>query len=451
MLALFDTASGQVSPLEPRDPGRLAVYLCGPTVSGVPHLGHGRVTVTWDILRRYLAWTGTDVRFVSNVTDIEDKIIARAAEEGCAPEEVAQRYEALWWEVTDKLGVLRPDADPHATAYVDQMVSLISELLATGHAYEGGDGVYFSTSSVPGYGLLAHQDLAALRSGARVEASQEAAKQNPLDFVLWKRAKPGEPWWQSPWGKGRPGWHTECVVMSLDMLGEGFDLHLGGLDLAFPHHENERAQALAAGRRFARHWAHNGMVVDERGEKMSKSVGNITSLPELLDAYEGRVLRMLVLGARYRSPMNVGPEALDHAKGAVQGLDAFARETRDLPVTEPDPATLARFRQRMDDDFDTPGALAVIFGAVHDARAYPERAPALSAAVRECCEHALGLTLKGAEERVGKEAADLVARRDAARRRRDWAEADSIRAELTSMGYLVEDTSQGTKVRRVSP
>ncbi len=426
----------------------MSVYLCGPTVSGSPHLGHGRSVLVWDILRRYLAWSGLDVQFVSNVTDIEDKIIARAAEEHTSTADVAARYEALWWRTMDALGVARPDQDPHATAYLEAMIGLVGDLLSGGHAYQGGDGIYFSTASVPGYGLLARQDLDMLRSGARVEAREEAGKRSSLDFVLWKLAKPGEPSWPSPWGAGRPGWHTECVVMSLNLLGEGFDLHLGGLDLTFPHHENERAQAVAAGKQFARHWAHNGMVVDERGEKMSKSVGNITSLPELLDHYEGRTLRALVLGAHYRSPMSVTAEALESAKGAVARLDNFARETRDLPVVPPDPAVLERFRLCMDDDLDTPGAMAVIFTAVSDARSDPGGAAALAAAVRECCDVALGLQLHAQDEPLPEEVADLVAQRDAARSRRDWVAADSIRASLQVMGYLVEDGPSGTAVRR---
>ncbi len=237
----------KVAPLEPRDQGRVSMYLCGPTVSGSPHLGHGRTTVIWDSLRRYLTWTGLEVRFVSNVTDIEDKIIARAAEENSSTGEVAARYEELWWRTMGALDVQRPDAEPHATAYVNDMVRLVADLVSAGHAYRGGDGVYFSTESFPGYGLLARQDLDSLRAGARVELVREAGKRSPLDFALWKLAGPGEPAWPSPWGPGRPGWHTECVVMSLDLLGEGFDLHLGGLDLAFPHHENERAQAVADG------------------------------------------------------------------------------------------------------------------------------------------------------------------------------------------------------------
>ena len=448
MLALTDTATGQVAPLKPRDPGKLAVYLCGPTVYGPSHLGHGRVSLVWDIFRRYLAWCGFEVRFVSNITDIDDKIIARAAQERTTAEDVARRYEELWWQTTGKLGVARPDATPHATAYVEEMVELIGNLLRTGHAYEGGDGVYFSTGSIAGYGLLARQDLASLRAGARVEAAEEAAKKSPLDFALWKLAKPGEPHWPSPWGEGRPGWHTECVVMSLGLLGEGFDLHLGGLDLAFPHHENERAQAVAAGLRFAERWAHNGMVVDERGDKMSRSVGNITSLPGFLEHYDGRVLRTLVLNSHYRSPLAVTPEALESAKGMLERLDNFAREARSAPEVAPDPTVLAKFRWRMDDDLNTTDALAVIFGAVRDARAHPSRAPALAAAVRECCEKALGLALAPGEEALDSHVASLVAERDAARARRDWAKADAIRAELQGLGYVVEDTPAGTRVRR---
>jgi len=238
------------------------------------------------------------------------------------------------------------------------------------------------------------------------------------------------------------------VVMSLDLLGEGFDLHLGGLDLAFPHHENERAQAIAVGKRFARRWAHNGMVVDERGEKMSKSVGNITSLPDLVEHYDGRALRALVLQKHYRAPMTVTAEALEQAQGAVDRLDNFAWETRDAGLAPPDPATLARFRAHMDDDLDTPGALAVVFGAVREARAEPARASALAAAVRACCEGAFGLPLRGDEGPVGDEVLALVAQRDAARARRDWAAADTLRARLQAMGFVVEDGPQGTVARR---
>jgi cysteinyl-tRNA synthetase len=230
------------------------MYVCGPTVSGEPHLGHGRFNLVWDILRRYVAWSGIAVHFVSNVTDIEDKIINRAAAEGRSTEEVAAHYEGVWWGTMDRLGVARPDEDPHATAYVGRMVELIKTLVARGHAYVGGDGVYFASETIEGYGVLARQPLDSLRAGARVALDEEAGKRSPIDFVLWKLAKAGEPWWPSPWGEGRPGWHTECVVMSLDLLGDRFDLHGGGNDLAFPHHENERAQAVGAGHVFARRW-----------------------------------------------------------------------------------------------------------------------------------------------------------------------------------------------------
>ncbi len=249
MLALLDTATGKVAPLEPRDPGQLSVYLCGPTVSGTLHLGHGRFAIVWDTLRRYLNWSGLDVRFVSNVTDIEDKIIARAAEEDSTTEEVAARYEALWWELTGALGVERPDVAPHATAYVDDMVDLIGRPgrpRATRTWAETGS--ISPPSPSPTTACWPTRTSTCCRAGARVEAAEEAGKRSPLDFAVWKLSKPGEPAWPSPWGAGRPGWHTECVVMSLDLLGEGFDLHLGGLDLLFPHHENERAQAVADGK-----------------------------------------------------------------------------------------------------------------------------------------------------------------------------------------------------------
>ena len=258
MLRLHDTATGTVRPLELRDPGHVSMYVCGPTVYDLPHLGHGRYALVFDVLRRHLLFSGLDVRYVSNITDVDDNIIKRAAEQGRSESEVAVEYEAEWWAAMDALGNLRPTDTPHATAYVADMVTLVAALVERQVAYETSDGVYLSVDRVPGYGLLALQPLDSLRAGARVEAVEE--KRSPLDFALWKKAKAGEPSWPSPWGPGRPGWHTECVVMSLDLLGDGFDLHGGGRDLAFPHHENERAQAVALGRPFARHWAHNGWV-----------------------------------------------------------------------------------------------------------------------------------------------------------------------------------------------
>ena len=449
MLRLYDTALGAVAPLELRDQGRISMYVCGPTVSGEPHIGHGRFNVVWDVLRRYLTWSGLDVRYVSNVTDIEDKILARAAAEGRSAAEVAAHYERLWFDTMGRLGVERPTETPHATAYVQPMIDLIAELVEGGHAYVGGDGVYFAAESVAGYGLLARQSIDSLRAGARVEVGEEAGKRSPVDFALWKLAAPGEPSWDSPWGPGRPGWHTECVVMSLDLLGDDFDLHTGGMDLAFPHHENERAQALAVDRRFTRRWAHHGMVVDEGGEKMSKSVGNTLSLLDLLDAYDPRAFRLQVLQSHYRSPMIVGESTLRAAASAVERLDGFAREFATARATSPDPAALARFRDRMDDDLDTPNAVAGAFELLKEARAAGgERAQALASAVFTIFEDAVGLPLRGDVAALPPDALAKAEARDQARAAKDWARSDALRAELQVEGWIVEDGPDGTTIRR---
>jgi cysteinyl-tRNA synthetase len=449
VLRLYDTALGRVAELDLRDPGRLSMYVCGPTVYDDPHIGHGRFTVTWDVLRRYASWRGLDVNFVSNVTDIEDKIIAKAAAEGVTTDEVSAHYEKVWWDTQDRLGVLRPNETPHATAYVQDMVDLIEKLIDAGHAYVGGDGVYFASESIDGYGLLARQPIDSLRAGARVEVGEEAGKRSPIDFVLWKFAKPGEPSWPSPWGDGRPGWHTECVVMSLDILGEGFDLHGGGLDLAFPHHENERAQAVGAGCRFARRWVHSGMVTTEGGEKMSKSLGNTLSLPELLEAHDPRAFRLQVLQSHYRSPLEISESSLQANAAGVERLDAFAREFAGARGGRSDEEALERFRARMDDDLDTPGAVAVGFDLVREARAAQgEEAAAKAAAVFEIFEQALGLPLRDKVDEAPPEALAKAAERDRARAERDWARADELRAELQADGWIVEDGPNGTTIRR---
>ena len=284
MLNLYDTATSQIRPLKQRVPGELSIYLCGPTVYGPPHIGHGRATLVYDILRRYLEWTGVAVRLVSNITDIDDKIIDRATRENRPWLDIAQKCEHVWFESMARLGVKRPTDVPRATEYVEQIVGLIADLVAKDAAYRTDDGIYMNTSVVADYGLLAHQKIDdMLAGGGDRNVFGADQKKHPADFVLWKFSKPGEPAWPSPWGEGRPGWHSECVVMSLDILGEGFDLHCGGMDLKFPHHENERAQAIALGKTFANHWMHNGFVVDTEGEKMSKSLGNVANLLDLLD------------------------------------------------------------------------------------------------------------------------------------------------------------------------
>ena len=460
MLHLHDTATGTVEPLELRDPGVVTMYVCGPTVYDVPHIGHGRFSLVFDVLRRYLEFTGLVVRYVSNVTDIDDNIINRANEEGRSSEEVAIEYEAAWWESIDALGIRRPTETPHATAYVEQMVALVRQLVDMGKAYEVSDGVYLAIDTVPGYGLLARQRLEDLRAGARVEVVEE--KRSPHDFALWKKAKPGEPAWDSPWGPGRPGWHTECVVMSLDLLGEGFDIHGGGIDLAFPHHENERAQAVALGRPFARHWVHNAHV-QVAGEKMSKSLGNFTSLPDMLGRTDARAYRLLVLQSHYRSPLEVTARTAADAEGALDRLDALARrfplppDLASVPAAEAaahgvDPDALAAFVERMDDDLDTPAALAGIFELVRRAHGAADagrgdEADCLARTVGVLAG-ALGLVLVAGGDVVDDQSAALVTERDAARAARDWARADAIRSELETAGWMVEDTPEGTRLHR---
>jgi cysteinyl-tRNA synthetase len=443
-----------VQELKLRDPGRVSMYVCGSTVYAEPHIGHGRFALVWDIIRRYLTWTGLVVDFVSNVTDIDDKIIDRAKDENRSAAEVAKRYEVIWWEAMDRLGVGRPTSEPHATEYVDHMVALIGELIDRGVAYVGGDSVYFAAEMVPDYGLLAHQPIASLRVGARVAVDEGQGKRSPIDFALWKFAKPGEPSWPSPWGAGRPGWHTECVVMALDLLGDDFDLHGGGLDLAFPHHENERAQAVAAGRRFSRRWAHSGLVVDERGgEKMSKSLGNVISLPDLISRYDPRAYRLLVLQSHYRSPMTVSDTTLGAAQQGMERLDALARRFPGARIgTAPDTTALNRFRARMDDDLGTVQATAEMFELVKRANTLADQGQAdhalpLVAAVYEMCR-AVGLELDTNPADLDADALARAASRDEARGRGDYAEADAIRRQLQADGWVVEDTPEGTVIRR---
>jgi cysteinyl-tRNA synthetase len=465
VLRLHDTATGTVRPLELRNEGEVSMYVCGPTVYDLPHIGHGRANLTFDILRRYLSFTGLRVHHVANVTDVDDNIIKRASELGRTEADVAAEFEERWWESMDALGDLRPQDVPHATRYIEDMVTLVRDLVDRGMAYETPDGVYLEVSKVEGYGLLAQQSLESLQAGARVEANED--KRSPLDFALWKKAKEGEPSWQSPWGPGRPGWHTECVVMSLDLLGEGFDLHGGGQDLMFPHHENERAQAVADGKAFARHWMHHGWVEVE-GTKMSKSLGNFSTLPDLLSRSDARAYRLLVLRAHYRSPIEVTPETLADAEKALARLDGLARRfdvaellarTEDgyvvegsPPASDVDPGASAAFRAHMDDDLDTPGALAGIFElvtAAHSAAdAGDEEEGGRLARTAAVLAAALGLSLRAADTEVDDESARLVADRDEARRTRDFARADALRDELVARGWTVEDTPTGTAIRR---
>ena len=452
MLNLYDTATQSVKPLALRQPGSVSIYLCGPTVYGPPHLGHGRATLVYDILRRYLTWTGLSVRLVSNITDIDDKIIERANNEGRPWVDITQKCESVWFEAMGKLGVIRPTDVPHATEYVQSMVDMINTLVTADKAYVTDDGVYLSIASVPDYGLLAHQSLDDMLSGGGDrEVFGASNKRHPSDFALWKFSKPGEPSWLSPWGDGRPGWHSECVVMSLDLLGEGFDLHCGGADLRFPHHENERAQAVALGKTFANHWMHNGFVVDIEGEKMSKSLGNVLNLIDLLEKYDPRAYRMLLLQTHYRSPTRVGEENIDACVSALAGLDSFAARTSAHSDGIPDPTLISQFTTAMDNDLDTTTVMALVFDSVRRANTAMDSGDiATVASVRAAVIEILGAL--GLELSLGDDIdADIVAKGealDAARKAKDFATADALRDELQSLGYVVETSKDGTRIRR---
>ena len=452
MLRFTDTLTGEKIAFVPRTAGKADIYACGPTVYDVPHVGHARSALTYDVLRRYLRWRGFDVVLVQNVTDIDDKIIKRAAAEGTTEPAVALTYERAYDDQMDRLGIERPDHRPHATAYVDAMVAFIGELLAADMAYViAGMGVYYRASKLADYGALAHRSADELRDGAGARVEIDDRKEDPLDFVLWKAAKPGEPTWPSPWGPGRPGWHIECVAMSLDILGEGFDIHGGGDDLAFPHHENERAEAVGAGKRFARNWVHNAMVnVD--GEKMSKSLGNFTTLAELLDNYDPRALRLLVLQTHYRKTMEINGPALDQALRGLDRLDALARRMPAADESLLDSDTIGAFNDEVDDDLATPSGIAIIFETVRQANGAIDagevmRAESLVATVHAMCG-AFGLSLDRRDTETDTEIDSLVAARETARVARDFAAADRVRDQLTARGIVLEDTPTGPVWRR---
>ena len=461
MLRFTDSLTGKKVEFTPRDPGKASVYWCGPTVYDDPHLGHARSTLAFDVLVRYLRWSDYDVCAVSNITDIDDKIINRAAAEGGSEPEVAGRYEASFIGQMDRLNVAHPDLRPRATEYVDKMVEIIADLVDREMAYTTDSGVYFDVDRLDDYGALVGRSVEDLREGAGARVEVDDDKNDPLDFALWKAAKPGEPTWDSPWGPGRPGWHIECVAMSLHLLGDGFDIHGGGDDLVFPHHENERAEALGCGRAFARHWVHNAMVQVD-GEKMSKSLGNFTTLDDLLNTWDPRALRLLVLQTHYRRTMEVGSTTLDQSAAALARLDKFADRMAgsDLPEAEPDADVVTRFRTTMDDDLGSPQALAVIFDAVRDAnRALDAEDDSTTAELHAAAIElagVLGLELGSAaapardvqDDAEAAEIDDLVDQRLAAKAAKNYGKADRIRDKLTARGIILEDSARGTSWHR---
>jgi cysteinyl-tRNA synthetase len=457
-MRLYNTLTRSVSDFETRDEGRVGIYVCGPTVQDVPHFGHARAAVVPDILRRWLLYRGYEVLFVRNITDVDDKIIDKAKQEGRLPAAVAEHYSRIYEELMARLHVMPPDIVPRATGHIIEMIGLIERLVEVSAAYEAGGDVFFSVRKFDTYGHLSGRNVDELRAGARIEPTER--KRDPLDFVLWKAAKPGEPAWASPWGRGRPGWHIECSAMAAKYLGTAFDIHCGGLDLVFPHHENEVAQSEAAsGRRFARYWVHNGMVT-LADEKMSKSVGNVIGLAEALDRYGPNVLRLNLLSAHYRSPVDFSEARLAEAAAGFDRWSAFVRTTAGLPEVAADEArkdpvvadAVTRFEQAMDDDLSTPVAQAALFDLVSEGNRALERGEhdtvaAVRAALLEL-SGVLGYSFaeqRGGGSLVGPLVDQLLQLRLEARERKDFATADAIRDRLTQIGIVVEDSADGTR------
>ncbi|MDA3921165.1 MAG: cysteine--tRNA ligase [Salinisphaera sp.] len=464
MLHLHDSLTGQRQPLRPLMPNTVRMYVCGMTVYDFCHIGHGRMLIVFDMLARYLRARGMTVRYVRNVTDVDDKIIQRAAETGQTPEQVATRFAAAMREDEAALGLEPPDMEPAATHYIDEMQAMIARLIENGAAYAGDNGdVYYDVSTFENYGALSKRRTEELRAGARIAVNE--AKTDPVDFVLWKAAKPDEPSWDSPWGRGRPGWHIECSAMSTHCLGDSFDIHGGGMDLKFPHHENEIAQSEAAtGQPYASLWVHNGFVtVDD--EKMSKSLGNFLTLRDVLARFDGESVRYFALSMQYRSPLAYSDQAM---QAAVSALSRLYTTLRDAPAGgDADKGSVENYRQRfheaMDDDLNTPAAFAVLFELARDANRLrtqdPTKAADLAAVLKALgCE--LGLLQQPPEAFLHNtpsnnsnaiEAATvetLIAERRQARAERDFATADRLRDELVEAGIVLEDGPEGTIWRR---
>ncbi len=456
VLTLYDTLRRGKTPLEVLRPNHVGLYVCGMTVYDFCHLGHARVMVTFDTVVRYLRERGYEVTYVRNITDIDDKIIRRAWERGESIQSLTARFIDAMHEDEAALLCQRPDLEPRATEHVGAMQYLISTLIAKGHAYAAANGdVYYAVRSFPEYGRLSGKSVDELTAGARVDIGED--KRDPLDFVLWKAVKPGEPSWPSPWGEGRPGWHIECSAMSAAAVGCVFDIHGGGADLQFPHHENEIAQSQGAGCAFAHYWMHNGFV-RINDEKMSKSLNNFFTVRELLPRYSGEVLRFFILSSHYRSPLNYGEEALEQARAGITRLYTALRGVPGRKiVAELGTEWRERFHSAMSDDFHTPAALAVLFDLTREINRLrdegSEVAAPLAALLRELAG-VLGLLQQEAEAFLrGDETnthwiEERIAARAAARQARDFAGADGIRRELAAAGVILEDGPGGTTWRR---
>jgi cysteinyl-tRNA synthetase len=456
-LQIYNTLSKNKEAFKPLVDNQVRMYVCGMTVYDFCHIGHARVMVAFDVISRWLRHRGYDLTYVRNITDIDDKIIRRATENGETFQQLTERMIAAMHEDETRLGVLRPDQEPRASEHVDGMFRMIQTLIAKGYAYAPGNGdVYYRVGRFAGYGKLSRKRIEDLKIGARIEVGE--AKEDPLDFVLWKAAKPGEPSWASPWGEGRPGWHIECSVMSTCCLGDTFDIHGGGPDLVFPHHENEIAQSEAAtGKPYAMTWMHAGAVrVD--GEKMSKSLGNFFTIRDVLEKYHPEVVRYLLVASHYRSPINYSEENLKEARGALERFYLALKGLPQLPAAGGE-EFVERFAKAMDDDFNTPEACAVLFDMAREVNRLKDSdtnaAAALAARLRELAG-ITGLLQLDADEflqagAAGKvdaaEVEALIQARLQARAEKNWAESDRIRDQLADMGVVLED-SKGTTTWR---
>lgn len=466
-MQIYNTLTRKKEELIPIEPGHLKIYACGPTVYNYIHIGNARPICAFDVLRRYLKYRGWDVTYVQNFTDVDDKTIKKANEESVSAAEIASRYIAEYKTDAHGLNVMDADIHPTVTNSMDLILDLVKKLVDTGHAYPTSNGdVYFRTASFPEYGKLSGQPIEELQAGARIEVGDE--KESPLDFAVWKAAKPGEPYWESPWGKGRPGWHIECSAMSCHYLGETFDLHCGGQDLIFPHHENEIAQSEAAnGKPFAHYWMHNGYInIDNK--KMSKSLGNFFTVREVAQQYGYEVIRYMMVQAHYRSPINYCKELLDACKASLERLYA-CRDTLDRAIAAAKSGEIAQeakttFEKRreqfitaMDDDLNTADGMTAIFELVRelnrmsaDATTAKEQLEA-GAALFDELTGVMGLLYNRKKEDVlPAEILELAQQRQAARKAKNFAEADRLRDEIAARGYTIRETRQGTEITKTA-
>ena len=458
MLKIYNSLTRQKEEFKPIHPGKVGMYVCGVTIYDLCHIGHGRTFVGFDVVVRYLRYLGYQVNFVRNITDVDDKIIKRAAENNEPCEALTERLIGEMHADFDALNLQRPDIEPRATLHIAEIIALVQQLLANGNAYVADNGdVLFSIDSYPEYGRLSGQDLEQLQAGARV--SVEESKRNPMDFVLWKMSKPGEPTWESPWGPGRPGWHIECSAMNARHLGNHFDIHGGGSDLMFPHHENEIAQSCCAHHTaYVNTWMHTGMVMVDR-EKMSKSLGNFFTIRDVLKVYDAETVRYFLRSGHYRSQLNYSDENLNQGRAALERLYTALRGVDVVPAAGGE-EFVARFRQAMDDDFNTPEAYSVLFELAREVNRLKgegsAHAAGLAGRLRELAG-VLGLLTQdpeaffqgsaGADDEVAEIEALIKARNDA-RAAKDWPAADAARNRLNELGIVLEDGPQGTSWRR---